>query len=211
MVGFVMDIKELRKLPPEERIKKLKDLEEERKKEIEEAQQLIRESNVEIEDEEEKRRQIPIPQLRTIDIDHLFTREEKELFKVKRFISEIRKEDEADEGEERPLEETVAHEAPKLTEEQRRAAIEYQIGAFAKEKSIGEITTYATNLRNVLKYDGSALDDEQKARIQDTFESMYHALREKEEDSQAGEYGAPRKEIQKALSLIEQIRDQYRT
>jgi hypothetical protein len=45
-----LDAKELRKLGPEERLKKLKELEEQRKKELKEAEGLIKESIVELEE-----------------------------------------------------------------------------------------------------------------------------------------------------------------
>ena len=82
-----MDLADIKKLPPEERIKKLKELEAERKKEIEEARKLAAQSEHEIA-LEEIRRDIPIPQLKAIDVDTLFTQEEKDLFKSKRFTGE---------------------------------------------------------------------------------------------------------------------------
>ncbi len=82
-----MDLAEIKKLPPEERLKKLKELEEERKKEIEEARKLAAESEHEIVLEEIKR-DIPLPQLTSVDTDSLFTQEEREMFKTKRFAGE---------------------------------------------------------------------------------------------------------------------------
>ena len=66
------DFDELKKLSPEERVKKLKEIEERNKKEIDEARKLMTESIRQIEVEEEMRRDIPIPQLTSIDIDTLF-------------------------------------------------------------------------------------------------------------------------------------------
>lgn len=82
-----MDLSDIKKLPPEERIKKLKELEESRKKEIEEARKLAAESEHEIALEEIKR-DIPIPQLTAVDVDTLFSQEEKDIFKSKRFTGE---------------------------------------------------------------------------------------------------------------------------
>lgn len=111
---------ELKRLSPQERIRKLKELEEERKKEIEEAEKLIKESNVEIEEERKELERIPIPQLKAVDIQGLFTVEEKEMFKVKRFIDEEKiesLEEELKEKEEKRLEETVKEEAERKEED----------------------------------------------------------------------------------------------
>lgn len=82
------DMEELRKLSPEQRLKILKKLEEKSKEEIESARKLMAESEREIEVKEEHDRDMPVPQLASIDIESLFTPEEKELFKTKRFISD---------------------------------------------------------------------------------------------------------------------------
>lgn len=79
---------ELKKLSPERRLMALKELEEKSRKEIEEARKLMTESRREIEVEEEHKRDMPIPQLTSIDIESLFTQEEKEVFKAKRFVGE---------------------------------------------------------------------------------------------------------------------------
>ena len=85
------DIEELKKLSPEERIRKLKKLQEKDKEEIEKAQNLIQESEDQLEKQEQTKK-IPIPQLKAVNIDALFSPEEKELFKAKRFVAEKRKE-----------------------------------------------------------------------------------------------------------------------
>ena len=71
-------VDELKRLSPQERIKRLKELEEERKKEIEQAEELIKETVREIADAEEKKR-IPIPQARATDLSALGTAEEKQI------------------------------------------------------------------------------------------------------------------------------------
>ncbi len=53
---------ELKNLPPEERIKKLKELERQRKKEIEEAQKIIRDSEKEITERIRWNQKVPIPE-----------------------------------------------------------------------------------------------------------------------------------------------------
>ena len=81
-----MGFEELKKLSPAERLKKLKELEKEKKKEIEEAQKLISSSEEELASEEKKKQDIPIEQLKADDAGVLFGQEEKELFETKRFV-----------------------------------------------------------------------------------------------------------------------------
>jgi hypothetical protein len=83
-----MDQEELKKLSPEERIKRLREVEESRKQEIEEARKLIRESEEEIGKEEEQKKHVPIPQVRADSIEHLVSPEERGIYATKRFVSE---------------------------------------------------------------------------------------------------------------------------
>lgn len=66
-----IDKEELQKLPPSERIKKLKELEEERKKELEEAADLIKRTEAELETNKNIP-QIEVPDIQPIDISRLF-------------------------------------------------------------------------------------------------------------------------------------------
>ncbi|HLD18695.1 MAG TPA: hypothetical protein VJB90_01670 [Candidatus Nanoarchaeia archaeon] len=77
----MVDPRELERLPPAERIRKLKQIEEDRKKEIKEAENLIRSSEREIEVAETVKR-IPLPQMRSVDPSTLFSREEKAIFET---------------------------------------------------------------------------------------------------------------------------------
>ncbi len=115
MADIVARLKELMNLPPEERIRKLKEIAELNKKEIEEAQQLLHQSEEElVEEEQEKEKEdIPIPQLRAADIDALVGEEEKQIFATKRYADARKKKTE--DKDEKPqlafdknLEETVA-------------------------------------------------------------------------------------------------------
>lgn len=87
---------ELKKLSPERRLQVLKELEEKSRKEIEEARKLMVESEREIEIKEEIERDMPVPQLAAVDVDSLFTPEEKELFRTKRFVGVKKTEEEDD-------------------------------------------------------------------------------------------------------------------
>ncbi len=79
-----MDLDEIKKLSPSERIEKLKELEKKKKQEAEEAKRLLMESEHEVALNEIKRG-MPIPQLRSTDESNLVSAEEKEMFKAKRF------------------------------------------------------------------------------------------------------------------------------
>jgi len=69
-----LDKKELEKLTPAERIKKLKKLEEENKKEIEEAEVLIKKTEAQI-TREKIAESVNIPETKPVDIDSLFKEE----------------------------------------------------------------------------------------------------------------------------------------
>ena len=77
-------IEEIKKLKPEERIEKLKELEGSMRREIEEAESLIRDSILEIKEASE-REHAPIKQVTAVDISQLVTAEEKTVFKMARF------------------------------------------------------------------------------------------------------------------------------
>lgn len=91
---------DLKKLSPQERIKRLKDLEEKSKKEIEKAQRLIKESEQEIAIEQ-KLKDVEIPQTSEIDVTKLFRKEEE------------------------TLEQTVEKEKPKVSEEELKQQQQY--------------------------------------------------------------------------------------
>jgi hypothetical protein len=80
-------MEDVKQLPPEERVKRLKEIEEERRKEIEEAESLIRDSMREI-SETETRKHAPIAQVTANDISQLLTAEEKQMFRTARYTEE---------------------------------------------------------------------------------------------------------------------------
>lgn len=119
---------EIRKLPPQKRIERLQQMEDERRKEIEEAEDLIRESQREIK-ETGRRRDMPVDSMAAESFDQLFTEEEKQLLETKRFLqrphAEKRHSEEKKHGAASSLED-VAAEAPKRKEEGR--VVDYQKG-----------------------------------------------------------------------------------
>ncbi|MBI4438802.1 hypothetical protein HY640_02630 [Candidatus Woesearchaeota archaeon] len=80
------EIKELRKLSPAEKIKRLKELEEASKKELEETDKLLKEAEREAISDQEKQ-QLPIPHMKAASPDTLETIEAKLLWAAKRNVS----------------------------------------------------------------------------------------------------------------------------
>ena len=116
-------IEKLKKLSPKERIGKLKEIQEKNKEEIEKAQDLIKESEEQAARDEEIEK-IPVPQLKAVDIGALFSPEERELFRAKRFETEKPKKAE-ETGEEKGELETIAERAPRLPPEAEQEHIQY--------------------------------------------------------------------------------------
>lgn len=181
-------VEELKKLPPEERIKRLKKIEEERKKEIEEAQLMMKQSENEIEEKEKAIRRIPIPQIRAVNVDMLFTPEEKEIFKVARFVEDRKKSFLEEMGEERgkaeraeTLEETVFREQPRFTQEQMAQQQQYALQL--STRPIDELQNRAENLYRTQAEQGYLNIHQQEER-----QVLAHALYEKEKAIQQGSY-----------------------
>jgi len=90
---------ELKNLPPEERVKKLKELEKEKKKEIEEAQKHIKESEDEITDRQNFKDKVPMPEFAQDDLKGL-SKEAKEILKEQKGLKEKKEDENLEEGEE---------------------------------------------------------------------------------------------------------------
>ena len=126
------EIDDLKKLPPEERIKRLKEISEKGKKEIEEAQKRIKESEDEAEDNADMLRKVPIPQIKAVDIESLFSEEEKDAFSTMRFIDrkkivvkKSRSQQDQKQTQDTNLEQAVAMEKPKVSENELRQNQDY--------------------------------------------------------------------------------------
>ena len=133
----------LKKLSPEERIERLKELEEERKKEIAEAEELIKETTQELAAAEEKRR-IPIPEARATDLSTLNTLEEKEFVATHHNLStepaHNQNPPQSSQKQSKSLEEVTAEEAPKQTQSQMQSFQKpaYAIGTEQHRLAFGE-------------------------------------------------------------------------
>lgn len=183
MVDKLDDIK---RLSPRERLEKLRDLQKKNKKEIEQAQELMKESEREIEIEEELK-DIPIPQVKAVDVQQLFTPEEKEVFRMKRFVHETPQlEDEQTVLEEKSLEETIAEEA-----EQRDLQAPPQYGAALDEAK--QLMDTLTNAYGTIKdlsgqFQQGTLSQEDTTRLEAYAEAahkLYESGFKPEQDMQA--------------------------
>jgi len=92
---------ELENLPPEERIRRLKKIEEKKKKEIEEAHRLIQETEIELDERKKFKEKVPIPQVAVEDLSGL-SKDEKEILRVHKGLKEEKEgvEEKNDVGEE---------------------------------------------------------------------------------------------------------------
>lgn len=131
--GMTDDIERLKRLPPEERVKKLKEVAEKKKKEIEEAQTLMRSSEAEITTKKNFEEKIPIPQL--IGEGNVMTSgEEREMLRVHRFAGKQQEQRAKEQPrktlvrvKETTLDDAVS-DAPMMQTEGRSASAEYMRG-----------------------------------------------------------------------------------
>jgi hypothetical protein len=175
----------LKKLPPEERIKKLKEIEEKNKKEIDEASKLIKESEVQIEEEKRITDQIPVPQLKAVDISSLFGGEEKQLYAIKHYASDRKQE---------PLESAIEKEERRLE----------QMNAEEKKEFFHELPTQ--DLYEIQK--GLYAERERRSLSVEQADSMYSIRREFEERREAleeGTYKPASDAVREILGLGESI------
>ena len=194
------ELDELKKLSPEERIKKLKELQKKDREEIENAQKLIFESEEDMAREEEVKK-MPIPQLKSIDIESLFSSEEKELFRAKRFIDfekpAAKEKAKAPKKDEKPLEE-VAAEAEILKIEEERAHAQY-LNQLREQP--------ADKLYNRMKQIYSEVKDQGyvSPKQMEEINNLSYANARKFEDTRAGEY-SPTQEAAREMVLTQKIK-----
>ena len=196
---MVTKLNGIKKLSPEERIKKLRDVEEKNKKEINEAEKLIKDSIKEI-DIKEEIRDLPIPQIKAVDIESLFAPEEKEVFAAKRYEN-IRQGNVEEETTEIPLEETVEQEKPEITEEELEAHRQYQI--LTNELRREPTENVVQELRSI--YDRLGETGEiTREQMRMAYASDIVA-RERQRDIERGIYGRMDEKISDQLGIARQI------
>ena len=158
----------LKNLPPEERIKKLKELEEKKKKEIAEAEKLIKESEKEMTGRDEWLRKVPIPEVGKEDFIGLGV-EGKELLKVHRGVSEkVETEENPEEinkratKEQDSLEETISHEEIKPIQDVQYDISHEQLNLIYKlsEEPVAHLYTEMRDLNSQVEEKGYATREE---------------------------------------------------
>lgn len=205
---MVDELDKLKGLSPEERIKKLKELEEQRKKEIESAQKLIKQTEIEIEENSKEKQQLPIPQLKS-DLATLTSEEEKDLFKMKRYedgkkpsASEKKEKSSGPKPDGQSLEESVSHGI--IPDQQKlEAHVQYQQLATQPIDQLKGRLEYLNQNQQQLSY-------EQRNEVS----SLSYALQKKMEDIESGKYKpedySTVKEVQESLSMIKKIENAYK-
>ncbi len=81
------ELKELRNLTPSQKLARIKEFEEKKRRELKEAEELLRETEKEAIEEEEEKVQIPVPQMKAVSPESLETIEAKLLWAAKRGLS----------------------------------------------------------------------------------------------------------------------------
>jgi hypothetical protein len=198
-------LKELKKLSPKERFEKLKELQKKDREEIEKAQRLLQETEEEISKQEELAK-IPIPQLKAVDIGALFSPEERELFKAKRFIAEgPKKEEEPEEaGRKRPEEkaelERIAEEAKILKQDEETTQAQYlnQLS----QKPVEDIYNKVKGIYQEVKASGEITPEQMNE-----LNNVSYANRRKMQDIQSGRYTEVTQEAAREMVLTEKMKN----
>jgi len=190
------EIDELRFLDPKERLKRLKELEDKRKKEIEEAHKLIEDTEHELDDKKEKER-IPIQQIKADTDAALFGETEHEIFRMKRFVDK-KESDDKEVKEEKPLEETVFTEALRLTPEQVAEQKQYHL-MLSKEPT-AELYNRVKEIYQNVNEQAGGITDYQRTQLY----NINKAMEIKEQDIESGTYD-PTDYIRHELNLGERL------
>jgi len=206
---MVTRLKEIKKLSPEERIKRLKKIEEENKKEINEAEKLIKDSIREINIQEEIK-DLPIPQIKAVDIESLFSPEEKEIFAAKRYKNEsVRPAEE--ETTEMPLEETVEQERPEITTEELEAQANYNmLSEELRREPTENVVQRVEGIYNQIRETGEITRDQ----INEVY-AAESVARQRQEEIGRGTYGRTMSEkisdqLGITVGITNWIRERYR-
>lgn len=200
---------ELKNLPPEERIKKLKELQEKRKKEIAEAREQIIESETELTERRKWEDKVPIPELAQEDLVGL-SEEAKEILKQQKGLKEKAEPEDESASEEKTtevsLEETLGKE--EIAMPRREQALQQDIqqeqaiaAAYQpfSEKPIGELYQAAAALQETVVEKGYvSLSDEQEA------EYLTGVIEDRIRASEEGKYSFT-EDTAKAASFIKSV------
>ena len=189
-------------LPPEERIKKLKELEKKRQKEIEDAKKKIKESESELTERRKWFEKVPIPQVAQEDLTGL-GKEGKEILEVHKGVKEKEK------GEPATVEETVSEETfsgdpdlEALARERIDLPLEIMQSEYAQQlgqKPIHELYSEMKTLESDVEEKGYVSAENQRKA-----EYLMAGMENKLEDVEEGSYSFTEKAAMRA-SLIQQM------
>ncbi len=119
------DIEQIKKLPAEERLRKLKELTKKREEEIKAAQTLMKKSESELTEKRDSEEKIPIPQMISEHIQTLTTDEERDMFKVHRQMGRREEKEEAKPQTKQTLEEAIETEKERVQEQRAVVQADY--------------------------------------------------------------------------------------
>lgn len=201
------DIKEIRGLSPEERVRKLKEIEERKRKEIEEAESLRKASEIEIIEGVDEKARLPLEQLRAVNLDNLLTKEEKDIYSMKRFVSAGQQEEGQEEQPQQESLEEISGAAEEQSEDAKKQALrQYQINL--SQEPTGDIYSMAVRMYQEAGGPGDVSREDFYAAL-----NMSYAIKEKEEAMKRGEYSSSEEMQRKAnavRSMVEEIINWYR-
>ena len=195
------NLERLKRLPPEERIERLMELAKKNEEEIKRAQEEIKKSEGEIEIKRKIKEDIPIPQLRAVDISDLFSAEEKQIYATKRYVSEKIKEEPF--AAEKPLEQTIGEEKAKLTEEQKQNNVQYQLKLQEElmDSKTEDIYSMIKSMYQKAQATGELPSSEDMSRI---YAAQYVAQK-REEEIHRGTYGRISEEVSNELVVTQKM------
>ena len=189
---------DLRNLPPEERIKKLKELEKKRKKEIEEAKKGIKESETELTERRNWFEKVPIPQIAQDDLTGL-GKDAKKILEPHKGVKEEKKEsvDEVvTESDKKEIDlEELAQERVDIPFELMQSEYAQHLSQKPVQELYGEMKTLQENVAEK----GYVTAEEQRKA-----EYLIAGMENKLEDVEEGSYSFTEKAAMRA-SLIQQM------
>jgi hypothetical protein len=202
--------KDLKNLPPEERIKKLKELEVQRKKESEEAEDLIRESQDEISHKKKWTDKVPIPEI-TQDDEMGLSDSAKEILETLRGKKRTEAKEAPVERKEKEidLEETLLKEAPRV----QFTGAQYELPTVPLSapniQYIQELSQRRTaeELQSRAAYIAQRVDDQGyiTAEQQQEAFNLYQASGAKQDAGVEGRYGTFTEDVEARTSLTKQV------
>jgi|TARA_Y100000310_G_C20702985_1_gene831812 hypothetical protein len=190
---------EIKKLRPEDRLKKLKELEEQRKKEIEEAKEMVKQSHEEIAEEDLIKKMNP-PEAEEIQVEKLFRPRKEE-------VTEPAVEPLTPEEPGEVVLEDALSDAPSIPPEQEIAQSSlYQVNQLEQDLRGKSTDSIYKSMSSMMEQPRENMNQYQKNKI----EAAYNIMKEREDlygDATSQKIGGS---VSKILSLHDRIQDDYR-